>query len=119
MPSLQQNFELVTDPRLDAGQDRMPRTIVLLSAKVEGFPHGATTIHRVRDLSTTGARIDGALTLVRGSTVLISIGSLKAVAATIIWVADGDAGLRFAHVIDADQARAKAFIGPKATAVKR
>ncbi len=44
--------------------------------------------------------------------MLVSVGVLKAVGATVIWVREDLAGLRFAETIDPDAARSKAIIAP-------
>ncbi|HEV7289244.1 PilZ domain-containing protein [Sphingomonas sp.] len=90
----------------------MPRQQVLLGAEICGFGGGAPTKHRIKDLSAGGARIDRAGTLRAGATVLVSVGVLKAVGATVVWVKDDLAGLRFAEAIDPDAARSKAIIAP-------
>ena len=59
-------------------------------------------------------RIDKAGDLRAGATVLVSVGALETVGATIVWVKDGSAGLRFATAIEPEKARAKAALGPKA-----
>ncbi|WP_422055330.1 PilZ domain-containing protein [Sphingomonas sp.] len=91
---------------------RKPRQQVLLGAEICGFGGGAPTKHRIKDLSVSGARIDRADGLKPGATVLVSVGVLKAVGATVIWVKDDLAGLRFAETIDPDAARSKAMIAP-------
>ena len=93
--------------------ERAPRHNVMLSAVVEGFGGAAPTRHRVRDLSTGGVRIDQVVNLKVGATVLVSVGALQAVGATVVWVKDGSAGLKFAQRIDVDEARAKAAIAPR------
>jgi hypothetical protein len=92
---------------------RAPRNSVFLSATVERFGGGAPTRHRVRDLSTGGVRLDQATMLQTGATVLVSVGALEAVAATIVWVKDGQAGIKFAEAIDPDAARARAAVAPR------
>lgn len=93
---------------------RAPRERVLLSAEVTTFGASAATRHRIRDISATGARIDQASTLSPGSTVLVSVGILEAVGATVMWTQQDVAGLKFAEPIDPDAARAKAALPPKA-----
>ena len=85
----------------------------MLSATVEQFGGGAPTRHRVRDLSPGGIRIDQADTIKVGATVLISVGVLEAVGATVRWVGDGCAGLAFAEKIDPERARMRAAIAPR------
>ena len=91
---------------------RVPRASVMLSATVEYFGGGAATKHRVRDLSPGGVRIDQATGMGVGTTVLISVGALEAVGATVRWVTDDYAGLVFAEQIDPTQARMRAAIAP-------
>jgi hypothetical protein len=86
----------------------------MLSATVERFGRGAPTKHRVRDLSTGGVKIDQAADLRPGSTVLVTVGALQSVGATVVWVKDGSAGLKFAHDIDPADARASTVIAPRA-----
>lgn len=93
---------------------RAARRCVFLSALVETF-QGTATRHRVRDVSSTGARIDKAENLRSGSTVLITVGTLEAVAATVIWV-DSDAGVKFAQPIDVEEATARAALSKKPVA---
>lgn len=100
-------------PSCDEPVARAPRNSVFLSATVERFGGGAPTKHRVRDLSTGGVRIDQAANLQAGATVLVTVGALEAVGATVVWVRDGAAGLAFAHPVDPDAARAKAAVAPR------
>jgi len=79
---------------------RMPRQHVLLGAEIRGFGSGSPTKHRIRDISETGARVDRAAALKAGSTVLISVGILQAIGATVVWVQDDVAGLEFAETIE-------------------
>jgi hypothetical protein len=104
------------DAIAEQGLPRQPRSSVLLSAVVEQFGGGAPTTHRVRDLSPGGVRIDKAVGFRKGATVLVTVGALQSVAATVVWVRDGVAGLKFANEIEPDDARAKAAIGSHATA---
>ncbi len=92
---------------------RMPRQNVLLAAEISGFGGGVPTKHRIRDLSGSGARIDRAGSLKVGSTVLVSVGVLEEVGATVMWVKDDSAGLRFAEPIDPDAARSKTIVAAK------
>ncbi len=90
--------------------ERAPRRNVMLSALVETF-QGTSSRHRVRDVSTGGARIDEATHLVARSTVLVTVGALEAVAATVVWVRPPLAGLKFAQPIDVDKATARTALG--------
>jgi hypothetical protein len=99
--------------------EREPRQSVFLSAIIERLGSVETTKHRVRDLSPKGMRIDQTVGLRVGATVLVSIGQLEAVGATVVWIKEGFAGLRFAKALDPDQARGKAAVRPKASIVPR
>jgi hypothetical protein len=92
---------------------------VFLSAILGRLGSVETTKHRVRDLSPKGMRIDQTAGLQVGATVLVSIGQLEAVGATVVWIKEGFAGLRFAKALDPDQARGKAAVRPKASIVPR
>lgn len=89
---------------------REPRQSVFLSTTLERFGSGGTTKHRVRDLSPGGMRIDLAESLQAGATVLVAVGQLEAIGATIVWVKEGSAGIKFAKAIDPDKARGKAAV---------
>lgn len=93
-------------------KSRAPRSFVMLSATVEYFDGREMTKHRVRDLSTGGIRIDGASQMRVGATVLISVGLLEAVGASVQWVADDCAGLAFAETIDPNLARTRQGAAP-------
>ncbi len=95
---------------------RARRHSVFLNATVERFGGVEPTQHRVRDLSTGGVRIDRATNLQAGATVLVTVGALEAVGATVVWVREDTAGLKFAHPIDPDAARAKAAVAPRSLA---
>lgn len=98
----------------DPSGREMPRQQVLLAAEITGFGGGTPSKHRVRDLSSSGARIDRAGGLRAGSTVLVTVGILQAVGATVVWVKDDIAGLKFAEPIDPDAARSKTIVAPAA-----
>lgn len=98
---------------------RLNRASVMLSATVERPGGGAPSVHRVRDLSTGGVRIDQASSLRVGATMLVSIGALRAISATVVWVEKGSAGLHFAEPINPDEARAKTAIAPRPAVPKQ
>lgn len=102
------NEPIPSDPVTFA--ERSPRQQVLLGAEIGGFGGGAPTRHRIKDLSATGARVDRAAGLRAGSTVLVSVGTLEAVGATVIWVREDAAGLKFAEPIDPDAARSRTIV---------
>ena len=97
--------------------DREPRHSVLLSATVERFGKLQTTLHRIRNLSSGGVCIGTAAAFQRGETILVSVGSLKAVGGTVRWVEKDLAGILFAQAIDVDAARAKTMIRAKPQAM--
>lgn len=103
-----------TNPRGNgAPAPRVARQNVFLSATLERFGSSVPTKHRVRDLSSGGMRIDQVDRLTPGATVLVTVGLLEAVGATVVWVQDGWAGLRFAANVSTDEARAKSAVAPK------
>lgn len=104
----------IDSARVSESLTRARRESVMLSATVERFGGSVPTNHRVRDLSTGGVRIDQATCLQAGATILVSVGTLQAVGATVVWVKSGSAGLKFAEPINPDNARAKAAIVPRA-----
>lgn len=91
---------------------RAQRTSVMLMAIVEQFGGKNASKHRVRDLSVGGIRIDNAAGLRAGATVVISVGALQAIGATVQWVREGFAGLAFAEQINPADAHKKAAITP-------
>jgi PilZ domain len=97
---------------------REPRQHVMLGARISGFGGGAPTQHRIRDLSSGGARVDQAGALRVGATVLVSVGILEEIGATVVWVEGDVAGLRFAQNIDPDAARSKTIVSTSASAAK-
>ena len=78
---------------------REARESVFLSAAVTCFGTAEPTRHRVRNLSDHGACIDQAGMLRPGQTVLVDIGEIEELGATVQWVAADLAGLKFAHLI--------------------
>jgi|UniRef100_UPI0035C9702C hypothetical protein len=112
---------IVQQPNLSAGSvaqsdgDALPgireaRESVLLAAEVGRFGNSAATLHRIRNLSPNGARIDKAAALRPGETILITVGSLAAIGATVRWVAQDNAGIRFFETIDLVAARSKTIM---------
>lgn len=63
-------------------------------------------------------RVDQAQSLRVGATVLVSVGELEEVGATVVWVEGGSAGLRFAQTIDPHAARSKTIIPTGASATR-
>ena len=89
---------------------RQARESVLLAAEVSHFGDAAVTKHRLRDLSPEGAKLDNADAFRPGETILITVGSLAAVGATVVWVAGAAAGVRFFETIDPASARSKTIV---------
>lgn len=94
---------------------REERESVFLSAVVTCFGQSAPTKHRVRNVSPHGACIDQADGLRAGQTVLVSVGLLEEVGATVQWVQAGQAGLKFATSIRPEAAKTR----PKPTHVQQ
>ncbi|GAA0727804.1 PilZ domain-containing protein [Sphingomonas japonica] len=86
---------------------RERRESVFLKALVTRFGDPGATTHRVRNLSPNGACIDQAAMLRQRQTVLIDVGVLEEVGATIMWVTGDMAGLKFAHPIAIDAAKTR------------
>lgn len=94
----------MSDP---AAKPRETRESVFLSALVTGFGQASPTTHRARNVSPNGVCVDGAATLKRGQTVVVDVGMLEAVGATVRWVDGALAGLKFAHPINIDAAKTR------------
>jgi hypothetical protein len=89
---------------------RKKRQHVLLGAGISRPDGSQPTRHRIKDLSTTGALVDHAGDLEPHAAVLITVGALEAIAATVIWVKGTVAGVQFAVPIDPDAARSKSLV---------
>lgn len=103
---------LDSEANIQKHSSRVPRKSVMLVATIEHTGTGLTTKHRVRDISSGGLRADNASRIEHGATVMISVGALEAVAATVKWVHDGWAGVAFVTPINPEVARQKAAIAP-------
>ena len=86
---------------------REARESVFLSALVTRFGAVEPTRYRVRNLSASGACIDQAEVLRQGQTIVVDVGQLAEVGATVRWVKAGLAGLRFAQQIHTDAAKTR------------
>ena len=91
-----------------AHHPREARESVFLNAVVTQFGQPEPTRHRVRNLSSGGACIDQASMMRQRQTVLIDVGTLEEVGATIAWVMGDLAGLKFAHPIPIGSAKTRA-----------
>ncbi|WP_179507700.1 PilZ domain-containing protein [Sphingomonas melonis] len=101
-------------PASDTDRPARPsRQSVFLTAIVERFGTRESTRHRVRDLSAGGMRIDQAEGLHVRETVLVTVGLLQAVGATVVWIDKGWAGIKFAVDVNPDEARGKAALSPQ------
>jgi hypothetical protein len=79
---------------------RKARRSAFLSAVVQRLGQGGTSRHRVRSISGSGVSIGRAGEFQVGETLVVSVGHLGAVRATVRWVANGAAGLGFHKPID-------------------
>jgi hypothetical protein len=93
---------------------RAPRASVFLTATLAHFDRSETTAHRVRDLSSGGMRIDQAHLLRQGASVFVTVGALKALEASVVWIDENWAGLALAQQINPDEARARTASAPAA-----
>lgn len=91
---------------------RAQRGSVFLMAVIGRSGGTPTMRHRVRDISTGGVRVDNAAGLRPGTAVVVSIGALQAVEATVRWARDGLAGIAFDTPIDPGEARKKPPAAP-------
>jgi len=64
-------------------------------------------------------RIDHVDELQPGATVLVTVGTLRAVGATVVWARESSAGLKFVEHVDSDHARAKVIIPRREDAAPR
>jgi hypothetical protein len=81
------------------------RESVMMRAQV-WMPGARTpTDHRIRNLSPSGACIGTPGWLKRGDPIRVTIGHVFDVDATVMWVAEGQAGIRFDRPIDMAAAR--------------
>jgi hypothetical protein len=86
----------------DSGRGtRPPRTNLFLGALME-VPNKPAREVRVRNLSTSGARINCSDPPGRGTTLLLYRGSAVA-AAEVVWADEGSCGLLFAEPIDVER----------------
>ena len=86
---------------------REGRNSVLLSAVACAGPAGEVSSYRIRNLSASGACLAGAGALRQGEKLELTIGAAENILATVVWKADGLAGIRFEHAIDLRAARTR------------
>jgi hypothetical protein len=96
--------------------ERARRSSVMLKAEV-ATSLGVRTTHRVRNLSATGAQVDQAETIQSEAGVLLCLGTLDPIPATIIWTTGTRAGLAFADPIDVDDPRIKMALKGRSSVV--
>lgn len=86
-------------------KDRAPRTSLMLMAQMLRDKGGEATLHRVSNLSSSGARISKADDLFPGDRVTLFVGAADPVPATVVWSREGLAGVQFDWAISVEQAR--------------
>ena len=102
-----------SDPASNANETsglREARESVMLTTEVRRSGNLPTTKHLLRDLSPGGARLSNAESFRSGETIFVTVGDLNEVAATIVWVSDKTAGLKFSKPIDTVFARSQAIV---------
>lgn len=91
-------------------QDRISRSgekreSVMMRAEV-WMPGARTpTDHRIRNLSPSGACLVQPGWLKRGDSIRVTVGHVHDVDAEVMWIADGQAGIKFDRSIDLTAAR--------------
>ena len=93
----------MSQPSISRNSDK--RESVMMRAQV--WMPGARTPseHRIRNLSISGACMSQPGWLQRGDAIRVTIGHVHDVDATVMWVAEGFAGIRFERPIDLAAAR--------------
>jgi len=96
-----------------SGKRTGKRDHLLLTGRLRDmrFPHREPVAVRIRNLSATGLRVEGALRLCDGDQVEIELNRIGTVPATVIWVDGNQVGARFTAPID--PALARRTITPK------
>ncbi|WP_121904243.1 PilZ domain-containing protein [Sphingomonas sp. PP-CE-3A-406] len=90
---------------------RATRTSVMLSADVFQAGRAGSTAHRVTNISEMGMCIVQPVKMAVGDVVVLVIGRVEHMAADVMWVRAGLAGLRFHEPIDLALARARRVAG--------
>jgi len=88
----------------DTLKTRENHSRLIIRAVVHG-PCGKEPERRIRDLSATGACVEQSGNLIVGDDIQLDIGTLKGVAAKVVWVTEYLAGVSFAEPIDLASAR--------------
>ena len=98
------------DPSSDPPREK--RNSVIVRAAVS-IPGGIAVERRVRNLSRSGACVEHDGDLSSGTTLTLHMGTLQNLPAEVVWATERLAGLRFAELIDLDEARKPRGIGVK------
>ena len=94
----------VTNDRPEA---RKSRKSVLLSAVACVKSNGEVRRYRIRNLSASGACLTGAGALREGEKLELTIGAVENIRSTVIWAANGLAGVHFELEIDLEAAHTR------------
>ena len=95
----------------DSPEARKRRNSVLLTAVACVAPTGEACRYRIRNLSASGACLANAGALREGENLELTIGAVENILSTVIWAADGLAGVRFEHEIDLEAAHTRRSTG--------
>lgn len=95
---------MTATPPDDNSESREQRTSVMLMAELHRRREPVARA-RVLNLSVHGVCIADPGGLSAGEELLVSLGSIERLCATVMWVRPGQAGLRFEHGINLDAAR--------------
>ena len=98
------------DPAAESPREK--RNSVIVRAAVAA-PGEAAVERRVRNLSRSGACVEHAGELSSGTVLLLQMGTLQDLPAEVVWATERLAGLRFAELIDLDEARRPRGVGVK------
>ncbi|MFG6282002.1 PilZ domain-containing protein [Sphingomonas sp. S6] len=97
-------METLPEPTREKRNSVIVRAIVMTA-------DGRSRERRVRNLSRHGACIEHDNDLSTGATVMLHMGSMPDLVATVRWVSDRLAGLSFNELIDLDEARKPRGVG--------
>ena len=84
------------------GQERN-KVMLMVAVRFAGDPH----VHRLRarDIAAGGVRLAFRGDAIPGDAVTVEFAAIGAIPGTVVWVADGEIGVRFTETIDPEQAR--------------
>lgn len=97
-------MDTIADPIREKRSSVIVRAVVMTA-------DGRSRERRVRNLSPHGACIEHNGDLEAGMTVMLHMGSMPDLVATVRWVSERLAGLRFSELIDLDEARKPRGVG--------